>query len=589
MKASRRETKKPFPAPSPAPAAQASRWIPYSFAAAAVLAAIWAYMPAAHGPFLFDDALLPFARQGFSTAFRDWVYGQRPLLMASYWINFWFSGDDSSSYHSLNVIVHCLCAGLIFLIVRRLMEWAEIDAGRRKWIAALAAAVFLLHPVQTEAVAYLAGRSEALSTLFAMSAYAVFLYRRNATISWNIVAVLLALFLAALLTKEQTIVLPALLLLTDYWWNSGFQLEGIRRNWRLYALLGLGAAYAVTRYWPLIVSATTESAGFHMKDLTWYQYFFTQCRALFVYLWLFLFPANLTADWDFPISKTIVDRGAVAGLIVLVALAGIAWRYRREYRLASFGFFAFLILMAPTSSVVPIRDPIAERRLYFSMLGLLLIVADVLARVRVERKVLAVAVCVLAVVLALATHARAEVWSSAITLWEDTAQKSPDKMRVHFQLASSYCGSACGGIDEGPPHCDLAVREYEKTAQLEKPNYNLLVDWAAAYDCLHQPENALAKLRQAAAVDSTAHVYTQIAKVYGEQQRWAEALDALSTAEKLEPNYAVTFAYRGLVHMGAGQSTVAVADFQRALALDPALQPAKDGLAQARERVREGK
>jgi tetratricopeptide (TPR) repeat protein len=245
--------------------------------------------------------------------------------------------------------------------------------------------------------------------------------------------------------------------------------------------------------------------------------------------------------------------------------------------------------MAPTSSIVPIRDPIAERRLYFSMLGLLLIVADFVARVKVERKVLAVAGCVVVAVLALATHARAEVWSSAITLWQDTAQKSPDKMRVHFQLASSYCGSACGGIDEGAPRCDLAVQEYEKTAQLEKPNYNLLVDWAAAYECLRQPENALAKLRQAAAVDQTAHVYTQIAKVYGEQQHWAEALDALSTAEKLEPNYAVTYAYRGLVHMGAGQTAAAVPDFQRALALDSTLQPAKDGLAQAQERLREGK
>ena len=314
MKASRREIKKASAvAAPPAPASQSARWIPYAFAAATILAAVWAYLPAAHGPFLFDDGMLPFARQGFSTHFRDWVYGQRPLLMASYWINFWFSGDDSSSYHALNVVVHCLAGGLIFLIVRRLMEWAEIDAAKRKWIAALAAAIFLLHPVQTEAVAYLAGRSEAFSTLFAMAAYAVFLYRRSTAISWGVVAALLALSLAALLTKEQTIALPALLLLTDYWWNPGFRFEGIRRNWRLYALLALGAVYAVTRYWPLIVSATTESAGFRMKDLTWYQYFFTQCRALFVYVWLFVFPANLTADWDFPISKTILDRGAVVG------------------------------------------------------------------------------------------------------------------------------------------------------------------------------------------------------------------------------------------------------------------------------------
>ncbi len=120
------------------------------------------------------------------------------------------------------------------------------------------------------------------------------------------------------------------------------------------------------------------------KDLTWYQYFFTECRAFWVYIRLFLFPADLRIDYDFPISRTILDHGAAVGLMAILAAAGAAFYYRRRYPLAAFGFFVFVILMAPTSSFMPIKDPVAERRLYLSMIGLLFIVLEFLRRVDVR-------------------------------------------------------------------------------------------------------------------------------------------------------------------------------------------------------------
>ncbi len=576
-------------APAAAAPARTPVWLPGGLAALAAIVVYWAYAPAAHGPFLFDDNALQFALPGFHAPLSVWVNNLRPLLMATYWANSRISGDDTYSYHLVNLLIHCLAGGLIFLIARRLLEWSGTAREKREVLAGFAAAVFLLHPVQAEAVAYLAGRSEALSNLLLLAAFAVFLYRRTTAISWAATAAVTLLFVAALLSKEQTIILPALLLLTDYWWNPGFSFSGIARNWKLYAVLSAGAAYGLFRFWPLILSATT--AGFGLKDLTWYQYLFTQFRALLVYIGLFVFPVNQTADWDFPISRTILDHGAFIGLLVLAAAAAAAWRFRRQYRLASFGFFAYLILMAPTSSILPIRDPVAERRLYTGMLGLLLIVVDLLGRWKLERKVLAGACTAAVILLGMLAHTRAEVWSSARSLWEDAAQKSPNKARVHFQLASAYCGPSCGGPiqDQSEPRCDLAVQEYEKTAALQKPAYDLLVDWAAAYDCLNQPEKALEKLREAAALERTAHVYTQIAKVYGERQRWTEALDALATAEKLDPNYAVTYAYRGVVHLASNQPAAAVQDFQRALALNGDFTEARDGLAQAQARLQAGR
>ncbi|MBV8729714.1 MAG: hypothetical protein JO336_07885 [Acidobacteriia bacterium] len=313
-----------------------------------------------------------------------------------------------------------------------------------------------------------------------------------------------------------------------------------------------------------------------MKDLTWYQYFFTQCRALFVYPALFLLPAGQSADWNFPMSKTIFDHGALFGLIALIALAALAWRFRREYRLASFGFFAYLLLMAPTSSILPIRDAVAERRLYLSMLGLLLIVIDFLSRIRIERKILVPACAVILVTLAGATYARAAVWSSEVALWQDTVRKSPNDWRARFQLGSAW-------FDEG--RCDLANQEFEYANKLRPPDYGLLVDWGLALDCLNQPDAALAKLRQAAALNATAHVYSQIATVYGKRSQWPQALEALSTAEKIDPNFAATYVYRGNVHLATNDPVAATRDYQRALSLDPTLIPALNGLKQAQARL----
>ena len=241
--------------------------------------------------------------------------------MATYWMNARLSGDDPWSYHVFNIFIHLIATGLIFLVVRRLLEWARVPRGRLNLLAGFGAALFLLHPVQSEAVAYLAGRSEALSVTLVLAAFTVFLYRASRAISWGAVIAVLALFGAAILAKEHTVVLPALLLLTDYWWNPGFSFQGIRRNWKLYLPIAVLAAGGTALALPLILGATT--AGFALKDFTWYQYFFTQCRALFVYIGEFLLPVRLTADWDFPISRTLFDRGAIVGLVALVALAAL--------------------------------------------------------------------------------------------------------------------------------------------------------------------------------------------------------------------------------------------------------------------------
>jgi tetratricopeptide (TPR) repeat protein len=530
-----------------------------------LVAAFWAYGPALSGPFIFDDRYLPFGTPSFPVErFSAWLKGVRPVLMLSYWVNFQLSQFQPYSYHAFNVVFHAANAVLMFFAVRKVLEFAGVESPKRDVLAAFAGVLFLLHPVNSESVSYVASRSENLSVLFFFGAFTVFLYQGASGITWTRAALVLALFGAAAVTKEHTIILPALLILTDYFWNPPFSIAGIRRNWKLYAPTTIGGVLVA-----LYLSRTlrdAETAGFGVKDFTWYQYFFTQCRAFWVYVRLFVFPVGLHIDYDFPISRTIVEHGAIAGLAAIIAAAGAAFHFRRRYPLAAYGFFAFVILMAPTSSFVPIKDPIAERRLYLSMIGLLFIVLEFLRRIDVKQRKWAMALAGVVVVTGVAAHERNTVWSDPVLLWEDAVAKSPRMARDEFQLAEAY-------REQG--QCAKALPHYARSAQLDPPErhsywyYSLFVDWGMAYDCLNQPEQALAKFQQAAALKPTAHVYSQIGMIYGKQKKNAEALEALQKALKLNPKFAMTHVYLGGVHQNMGDLATAIAEFKQALKIDP--------------------
>jgi tetratricopeptide (TPR) repeat protein len=126
-----------------------------------------------------------------------------------------------------------------------------------------------------------------------------------------------------------------------------------------------------------------------------------------------------------------------------------------------------------------------------------------------------------------------------------------------------------------------AVATYDKAAQIKQPDYDLLIDWGLALDQANRAEEALAKMKQAAALEPTAHVYSQIGMVYAKQRRFAEAMDALNMAAKLDPNFGATYNYRAKIHFSQNEYCPAIVDYRRALALNPFLTDAQTELARA--------
>ena len=224
-----------------APKASGSKWWYYALGGfAALVIAFIIYGPAINGPFVLDDLYLPFMSPAAAAmSARSWL-SVRPLLMATFWFNYSTSGVEPYWYHWVNIVLHSIDAVLIYAVVRRFLTFVAEIGSRRELLSLFAAGVFLVHPVQTESVSYVASRSESLSVLFFLAAFAIFLYRRREAVSVGETVAILFLFGAAALTKEHTVVLPVLLLLTDYYFNPGFTLEGIKRNWKLYVPIAAG-------------------------------------------------------------------------------------------------------------------------------------------------------------------------------------------------------------------------------------------------------------------------------------------------------------------------------------------------------------
>ena len=560
-----------------APAPQPRRWPYLTGLLVAFFAVLEVYWPALNSPFLLDDTYLPYMNPGFASApLYAWIRGLRPLLMMSYWLNFQLADparagmQETFGYHFVNLLLHFFNGCLVALAARKVTGWAGVEKWKSDLLAIFAGGLFLLHPLQTESVSYVASRSETLSVFFVLATFVVFLYRKSETVSLGATVAVLALFGLAVLSKEHTAVLPVMLLVTDYYWNPGFSLAGIRRNWRLYipilVLGALGVAFVAK------VLSTATTAGFGVKEFTWYQYFFTECRAVWAYSWMFLLPVGQNLDVDYPISRSIVDHGAIIAMIGLAAVTVAAWFYRSRFPLASYGWFVFLILIAPTSSFVPIKDPFAERRLYLPFIGLLFITLEFLRRWKISRNALMAVLALVLVVEGAATYQRNIVWVTPINMWSDTVSKSPHKLRPRFQLAMAYFQAG---------HYPEALENFEKAAQLEPPNFDLLLDWALAYDGVGKPAEAISKLREAAALEKNAHVYSQIGMEYGKMGQYPQALDALATAIQIDPTFmgGMPYVYRGDVFAAQGNKLQAAEEYRHAVGIDPANGVAREKLA----------
>lgn len=554
----RAKTKRPVPGVSSAPHPQRKLQIYYYVVPALLLgAAFVAYGRALHGEFVFDDFVLPYYRRGFDTdSFAAWVGTVRPLLMLSYWANFQVSARDSYSYHLVNLFLHCANAGIVYFIARRILLWARIEQPRLNIFSIFASGLFLLHPIQTESVDYVAGRSEVLSALFFLLAFATFIYSPSQEgVGWARTALILFFFACALASKEHTVSLPVLLLLTDLSWSGSMQpIVAVRRNWRLYLPILCGGAVAARLIWVLVNGST--SAGFEHAGVTSLAYAQTQCRVFFLYLRLLFLPVGQNFDYDLAWSSNRFEPVTFALFLVIATLAFAAWHFRKRFPVGSFGLLTFMILLAPTSSFIPIKDAVAERRLYLPMLGFALLACELIIQLHREAKWTAAVACALILVASIATYRRSGVWANEVSLWKDTVAKSPNKLRGYSHLVHGLVQAHS---------CREAIDRMSELSHRVEPDGSLLANWAVAYDCANEPENALERLKQSAEKLPWPSTYMNIARHDVQLNRLPDAIESVNQAIKLDPRLESAYSLRAQLYLRAGDAYAAAQDYARVL------------------------
>lgn len=468
--------------------------------AALILAAAGtAYHNSLSGPFIFDDKywigdnptirrLWPLTGPLFSA--RAISYGARPTVALTLAIDYAMSRTDVWAYHATNVALHALTALALFGVIRRTLRLPSLNSrfGASATVIALCSTlIWIVHPLQTAAVTYVIQRAEILVSLF----YLLILYglvrgstaadeRRKTSLLWYAGAVASAFLGAA--TKEVIVTAPMVALLYDRAFLSSSWRAVVGKRWLFY--LTLAASWGVVAWVLIATRFHANSAGFVVNGFTWWSYLLTQPGVIFHYLKMTVWPTELALDYGWPAAQGVGDVW-LAGSLVLALLAATVWAILEHPQL---GFLpaAFFLILAPTSSFVPILDACFDHRMYLALaplvVGFVLIGFSIVARWRVRRVTSgwtssfalawspAAAVAILCVALAAVTIARNEDFRTEEGIWRDTVQKRPLNARAHNGLGDAL-------KDQGQQ--EAAIAEYERALEI-KP------DFVEAYQSLRE-------------------------------------------------------------------------------------------------------
>ncbi len=484
-----------------------------------------AYFPAIHGNFIWDDnahVTKPELRsvRGLWLIWSDLGATQQyyPLLHSAFWVQHRLWGDATVGYHLVNILFHASAACLLLLILHRL----KIPG------AYLAAAIFGLHPVHVESVAWITEQKNTLSAVFylgAMLAYLRFDEKRQALFY----ALALTLFVLALLSKTVTATLPAALLVL-FWWKRG-RLLWQRDVLPLIPWLVLGMIAGLFTAWAERKLIGAEGAAF---DLTFLQRCLLAGRAIWFYLGKLFWPANLAfiyPRWN--VSPEVWQYLFPAGV---VAVSTALWLIRSRWRGPLAGLLFFIGSLFPVLgffNVYPfVYSFVADHFQYLASLGIIVVasagIAMVLARVAPRARSAGHALCmVLLATLTVLTWQQSRTYSDIQTLYRTTLERNPDCWLCHNNLGVVL-------DDAGRPQ---AATEHYKQALQINPNY------AQAHNNLG---SALARLGQV-----------------------PEAIEHLELALRINPDYAEAYYNMGNVLLNLGRMQEAIGHYKQALRINP--------------------
>ena len=600
-----------------------TRWAIMLALALIALAAGAVYCNSFSGMFVFDDASWIEKNTSIRQLWPIWrvftpseveQIGGRPVVTLTLAINYALGGLNVWGYHAMNLVIHILAAWTLFGVTRRTLTLPHLKERFGSVATPLALVVALLwtiHPLQTESVTYVIQRTEALGGLFyLLTLYCVIRAATSTSPSsaksfsggqppacgfagianrqelpstaagtklWYIAATVACLL--GMAAKEVMVTAPVVVLLYDRTFLAGSFREALRRRWGVYLAMALtwgvvGALLFRTDFY----GGTT---GFAVQRFTWRSYLLTQPGVIVHYLRLAFWPSGLCFDygWKSPqtVSEVVLPGLFLAGLLILTLWALVkrpAWGFLGAW---------FFLILAPTSSFVPIRDAAFEHRMYLPLATVVVgVVVGVwcfgrwlLRRGTIPSRalqlgggILVVSTCV---ALGTLTLQRNLVYQSKVSVWEDAVAKYPGNLRGHYNLAVELVNSR---------RTEEAIAEYERTLETwpnhADSHYNLGV---VLRGCRRYDEAVVHFRRAVELKPDYVEAHNSLGLALAEIGKPDEAAAEYQLALKFKPDYAEAHNNFADALLKCGRVDEAIVHFNNALELNPDCMEAHFNLA----------
>jgi Tfp pilus assembly protein PilF len=547
-----------------------------------------------------------------------YAFMTRILGYLSLALNYKFNGLNVVGYHVVNLLFHILNGFLVYFILDSIIKGftSEYSAEDKssvlfKAIPPVVAIIFVTHPIQTHAVTYITSRFVLMASFFFL--LSLFLYTRSVlsgVSGWKLPLYILSIVsaLAAMLCKEFTFTLPVIIVLFDLFFLQG----GLRDRIRRVAPISL-TIFII----PILVFIQQGSFGAldstmrtitaaDVSRISRLDYLFTQFRVIVTYLRLLIFPVNQNLDHDVQVYQSLFAPPVFLSFLLLAAIFALAifllYRsikrvepspsnlrpsaFNLLYRFISFGILWFFITLSVESSILPLGELIAEYRLYLPSIGfilavtsgLILLLNNLVPTPKKAAIIFAAFICTLVITLSTASYLRNGVWKNEITLWEDTARKSPNKLRPHQNLGTYY--QMAGRLAEARNELLIALK-------LDPGNFEIHNNLGIVYRKLGDYEGAIREYAAALQLmPSDPMARYNLGNIYLAVGRYDDALREYTECLKIIPEYDELHNNLGIVYQKTGRLREAAAQYQEALRLNPENQKARNNLSGLLQRTR---
>jgi len=563
-----------------------SGWLPVSIL---VAAATVAYHNSFRGAFVFDDLGRIVNRESPLQLWPPWELwgGYRPMSRLTLALNQQIGGEDVFSYHVLNFAVHVAGGLTLFGLVRRSLALPKFGGrfdASGEWIAAAVALLWLVHPLQTQAVTYVIQRVEALMALFFVLLLYCLVRGARASRAWRWYGGAVASLYLGLCSKEPMAMAPLVAVMYDRVLLASSWRELVRRRgWVYLTFVGL-LIWFVFLIAPEVTSS--QSVGLGQEHVTAIEYARTQPGVILHYLRLAFWPDHLCLDYDWPVANE-PSEYVVPGIVVAALVTGSTAALVTRPAVGLLGLSFFLIL-APTSSIMPIRDLAVEHRMYLPLACLITLVVaaawelgERLVRrgrlTQTQRNGGLVAVLVVVSVALIArTVARNHDYRSQVAIWATVVDLRPQNARANHNLANKLVelnrpDQAVAVVQDSIARCEAAGHPTHEHHLLLGEILTRQKRWEPAIEHLQIGirRSELPEQMSTPERNQLAAAYASLASSLDLQGNPSRALTHYRKAIELRPDYAPPYAMLGEAQMKLGAVDAAIEAWQQAATLQP--------------------